>query len=31
MQTPLRKLAQPDDVANTSVFLLSEKTAHITG
>jgi NAD(P)-dependent dehydrogenase (short-subunit alcohol dehydrogenase family) len=29
--TPLRRHAQPDDVANTIVFLCSDESAHITG
>ena len=31
MQTPLRRLATPEDVANTIAFLLSNDAAHITG
>lgn len=31
MQTPLRRLATPEDVANTIAFLLSDDAAHITG
>ncbi len=31
MQTPLRRLAAPEDVANSIAFLLSEDAAHITG
>ncbi|EPQ3879784.1 SDR family oxidoreductase, partial [Acinetobacter baumannii] len=27
---PLRKLAQPDDIANTVSFLLSDRAAQIT-
>jgi 2,3-dihydro-2,3-dihydroxybenzoate dehydrogenase len=27
---PLRKLATPDDIANSVLFLLSEKAGHIT-
>ena len=29
--TPLSKVAQPDDVANTALFLASDKSNHITG
>jgi NAD(P)-dependent dehydrogenase (short-subunit alcohol dehydrogenase family) len=29
--TPLRRHAEPDDVANTIVFLCSDESAHITG
>lgn len=31
MQTPLRRLAQPEDIADTIVFLLSSASGHITG
>ena len=31
MQTPLRRLATPEDIAKTVSFLLSEKTSFITG
>lgn len=31
MNTPLRQLAQPEDVAHMVSFLLSEKACHITG
>ena len=31
MTTPLRKLAQPEDVANTVSFLISADSKHITG
>lgn len=31
MQTPLRQIASPEDVANTIEFLLSDKSKHITG
>ena len=31
MQTPLRRLATPEDVANSIAFLLSDDAAHITG
>lgn len=31
MQTPLRRLAQPEDIADTIVFLLSPAARHITG
>jgi len=31
MQTPLRRLAHPDDIANAVAFLLSEDARHITG
>jgi 3-oxoacyl-[acyl-carrier protein] reductase len=31
MQTPLRRLATPEDVANAIAFLLSDEAAHITG
>ena len=31
MQTPLRRLATPEDVANGVAFLLSEEARHITG
>jgi len=31
MQTPLRRLAQPEDIADTIVFLLSTSARHITG
>jgi len=31
MQTPLRRLAAPEDVANSVAFLLSDDAAHITG
>ncbi|MBN2288016.1 MAG: SDR family oxidoreductase [Candidatus Glassbacteria bacterium] len=31
MQTPLRRLASPEDVAGVVAFLFSEKAAHLTG
>jgi len=31
MQTPLRRLATPEDIANTIAFLLSDDAAHLTG
>lgn len=31
MQTPTRKIAEPEDVANAVRFLASEKSSHITG
>ena len=31
MQTPLRRLAEPEDIADTVVFLLSNAARHITG
>lgn len=31
MNTPLRKLAEPEDIANSICFLLSPQAAHITG
>ena len=31
MQTPLRRLADPDDIANVIAFLLSRSACHITG
>ncbi len=31
MQTPLRKLAKPEDIANTASFLISSNSTHITG
>ena len=31
MQTPLRHLAEPEDIADTVVFLLSNAARHITG
>lgn len=31
MQTPLRRLASPEDIAGVVAFLFSEKAAHITG
>lgn len=31
MQTPLRRLAQPDDIAGGICFLLSDEARHITG
>lgn len=31
MQTPLRRLALPEDIADTVAFLISEKARHITG
>jgi 3-oxoacyl-[acyl-carrier protein] reductase len=30
-QTPLRKLGQPEDIANLVTFLASERSGHITG
>ena len=30
-QIPLRRLGQPEDIANALVFLASEKAAYITG
>ena len=31
MNTPLKRLAEPEDIANMIDFLLSEKANHITG
>ena len=31
MQTPLRKLAIPEEVADTVLFLISDRSSHITG
>ena len=31
MQTPLRKLAEPEDIAKTASFLISSNSTHITG
>ena len=31
MNTPLRKLAEPEDIAHTAAFLLSDKAKHISG
>ena len=31
MQTPLRKIAQPTDIASVISFLLSDEAKHITG
>ena len=31
MQTPLRKLAKPEDIAETASFLISRNSSHITG
>ena len=31
MQTPLRKLAKPEDIAKTASFLVSSNSTHITG
>ena len=31
MQTPLRKLAEPDDIAQSIAFLIGSKSTHITG
>lgn len=31
MQTPLRKIAKPDDIAHAIAFLLSDEAQHITG
>jgi len=31
MNTPLRKIATPEDIANTVEFLISESSGHITG
>ncbi len=31
MQTPLRRLAEPDDISGLCAFLFSEKARHITG
>jgi 3-oxoacyl-[acyl-carrier protein] reductase len=31
MQTPLRRLAVPEDIAGTVAFLFSDKARHITG
>ena len=31
MQTPLRELAHPSDIATSIEFLLSDKSSHITG
>jgi NAD(P)-dependent dehydrogenase (short-subunit alcohol dehydrogenase family) len=31
MNTPLRSLAEPEDIANAISFLLSPQASHITG
>ena len=31
MQSPLRRLAEPEDIANAIRFLLSQQAQHITG
>jgi 3-oxoacyl-[acyl-carrier protein] reductase len=31
MQTPLRRLANPEDIANTVAYLFSEQSSFITG
>ena len=31
MNTPLKSLAEPEDIANTIAFLISDKAGHITG